>query len=56
MGIGWFLKFIFMSCIYVLKACGFNFDLLGHQVITHLGRPKSIHAHSHNLLSLFSWS
>ena len=56
MGIGWFLKFIFVSCICVLKACGFSVDLLGHLLITYLGMPRSILAHSHNLWSLSSRS
>ena len=33
---------------------GFVLDLLGHPVTAHLGIPRSIPAHSHNLSSLFS--
>ena len=54
MGIDWCLKFIFIFCRCVLKACGFSFDLLGHPVIAHLGMPRSILVHSQNLPSLSS--
>ena len=33
---------------------GFILDLLGHPVTAHLGIPRSIPAHSHNLFNLFS--
>lgn len=56
MGIGWFLKFIFASCNYVLKACGFSFGLLGHPMIAHLGMPNFIPIHSQNLFILSNWS
>ena len=56
MGIGWFLKFIFVSCNCVLKVCGFSFDLLGQPVIAHFGMPRSIPAHAQYLSSLFNWS
>jgi hypothetical protein len=51
MGIGWFLKFI-----YVFEGLWISFDLLGHPVIAHLRMPKSIATHSQNLSSLLSWS
>ena len=56
MGIGWFLKFIFVFCICILKAYGFSFDLLGHTMTEHLGMPRSIPTHLQNLSSLLSWS
>ena len=52
---GWILKFIFVFHIFVLKVCGFSFDLLEHLVTAHLGMPRSIPAHSQNLFSLLSW-
>ena len=46
MGIGWFLKLMFVSRSCVLKVSGFGFDLLGQPMIAHFGTPRSIHAHA----------
>ena len=37
-----------------LKVVGCSLDLFGHPVIAHLGIPRSILTHSHNLSSLLS--
>ena len=46
MGIGWFLKLMFVSRSCVLKVSGFSFDLLGQPVSAHFGMPESIPAHA----------
>ena len=46
MGIGWILKFIFMSHSFILKVGGLNFELLEHMVIIHLRMPRSILVHA----------
>ena len=53
---GWPLKFILALANYVLKACEFNLEWLGHLVTAHFGMPRSIPAQSQYLSSLSSWS
>ena len=55
MGKVWFLYVIFCDWIYALYVLGLSFDLLGHPVMAHLARLRSICDHSANFCNLIIW-
>ena len=55
--VGKFLDLYVMFCdwMYALKVLGLSFDLLGHPVMAHLDRLRSMCDHSANFWSLVIW-
>ena len=46
------LQIMFCNCMYVLKVFGLNLDLLGHPVMAHFERMRSMYDHLKNFCNL----